>query len=397
MRIHCLCGGRAPAEQWRLSGASLDHGHDGHGDTDSTRRCCVVSTGRTEPFTSLFSATTVPGAPAITLASPPLAQDPTLPGTSLSCAPTEVELSPSVESITSTTTSAGRADEYKPVADLADGHALDHRGHGHRQHDRHDRTGAVLGSSTPGSSCTSAPGNTLANAAALPASTPDVPQGPPPGTIQSPAVDADTLNTSISPAPSVMPTPNTAACSESIFDGPRQSGSGGVQHEWQCCRHAGRVAAYGMLRRLFSLERTFWDSSLSRLPADHRRARRPGQAFRFASAALNACRVDRASSDKLLSISADCRHGRRCRPAAPRASWNRRRRGVRTSRDGGRIHRRRARCSQDGRAPRRAVYAWGSHMHSQPSSTSWWRSVPPTRSSTLSSTFSIQTQGAFTL
>ncbi|MET4292454.1 hypothetical protein ABIB06_002067 [Bradyrhizobium sp. LB8.2] len=100
-----LCGGRAPAEQWRLSGASLDHGHDGHGDTDSTRRCCVVSTGRTGPFTSLFSATTVPGAPATTLASPPLAQDPTLPGTSVSCAPTEVELSPSVESITSTTTS----------------------------------------------------------------------------------------------------------------------------------------------------------------------------------------------------------------------------------------------------------------------------------------------------
>src|SRR5438270_4884216 len=52
------------------------------------------------PFTSLFSASTIPGAPATTLASPPLAQDPTLPGTSVNCAPTAVELSPSVDSVT---------------------------------------------------------------------------------------------------------------------------------------------------------------------------------------------------------------------------------------------------------------------------------------------------------
>ena len=37
------------------------------------------------PFVSLFSPSTVPGAPATTLASPPLATDPTIPGTSLSC------------------------------------------------------------------------------------------------------------------------------------------------------------------------------------------------------------------------------------------------------------------------------------------------------------------------
>src|SRR4029077_20912838 len=56
------------------------------------------------PFSSLFSAATVPGAPATTLASPPLAQDPTIPGTSVSCSPMLVELSPSVMSVTSTAT-----------------------------------------------------------------------------------------------------------------------------------------------------------------------------------------------------------------------------------------------------------------------------------------------------
>src|SRR5882757_398579 len=186
------------------------------------------------PFTSLFSATTVPGAPATTLASPPLAQDPTLPGTSVNCAPTEVELSPSVESVTSTNTSASPTSALSALGTIPSmsgstaptstslsptlpaampvtivGTVIG------------STTGTiapapVLGSSTPGSTCTSAPGDTLTNAAALPASTPDVPQVPPPGAIQSPTVDVDTANTSISPAPSVMPTPNTAACSESI-------------------------------------------------------------------------------------------------------------------------------------------------------------------------------------
>src|SRR5579862_9501787 len=57
------------------------------------------------PFVSLFSPSTIPGAPATTLASPPLATDPTIPGTSLSCSPTAVVLSPSVMSVTATTSS----------------------------------------------------------------------------------------------------------------------------------------------------------------------------------------------------------------------------------------------------------------------------------------------------
>src|SRR6202008_2101800 len=68
----------------------------------------IVSSPLAEPspFTSLFSAATVPGAPAITLASPPLAQDPTLPGTSVNCSPATAEFSPSVMSVTSNTTAS---------------------------------------------------------------------------------------------------------------------------------------------------------------------------------------------------------------------------------------------------------------------------------------------------
>jgi hypothetical protein len=57
-----------------------------------------------------------------------------------------------------------------------------------------------------------APGTALTNAAALPLSTPGIPANPPPGTVQSPV--ADLGGTSISPMMTVMPTPNSAACTE---------------------------------------------------------------------------------------------------------------------------------------------------------------------------------------
>jgi hypothetical protein len=47
----------------------------------------------------------------------------------------------------------------------------------------------------------------------LPLSTPDIPSSPSPGTIQP--VVADLAGTGIGPA-SVVPTPNSAACSESV-------------------------------------------------------------------------------------------------------------------------------------------------------------------------------------
>jgi len=201
--------------------------------------------GGPSPFTSLFSAATVPGAPATTLTSPPLALDPTIPGTSLSCSPTAVALSPSVMSVTSTNTgvSASSAAAMNPVGTSTAGSPL-----GAITTSMSNAApmtsstsppavlppampvlivGAVSGSTTgtiaaasplgtpqPGSSCTAAPGNALTNSAALPPAIGDIPANPPPGTIQSSV--ADLGSTGIGPAMTVMPTPNSAACNESV-------------------------------------------------------------------------------------------------------------------------------------------------------------------------------------
>jgi hypothetical protein len=190
------------------------------------------------PFSSLFSAATVPGAPATTLASPPLAQDPTIPGTSVNCSPMLVELSPSVMSVTSTATTASAS----PTATVSPLGAITMPGSSAAPVTAGasalpslppaapvkimgsiagSATGTItstssLGSSTASSSCTTAPGNALTNAAASPLSTPDIPPNPPLGTIQSPTAGLDGTDTSISPVMSMMPTPNTAACNESI-------------------------------------------------------------------------------------------------------------------------------------------------------------------------------------
>src|SRR5438093_610231 len=79
-------------------------------------------------------------------------------------------------------------------------------------------TGTISAVSPLGSSsttvCSSTPGGPPTNIAALPLSTPVIPSGPPLGTIQ-PAV-TDLASTSIDPTTTVMPTPNTSACAESM-------------------------------------------------------------------------------------------------------------------------------------------------------------------------------------
>jgi len=62
--------------------------------------------------------------------------------------------------------------------------------------------------------CSSTPGGPPTNGAALPLSTPEIPNSPPPGTIQ-PAV-TQLGGTGIDPTMAVVPTPNTSACAESI-------------------------------------------------------------------------------------------------------------------------------------------------------------------------------------
>src|SRR5258708_1807669 len=72
---------------------------------------------------------------------------------------------------------------------------------------------APLGSSST-TVCSSIPGGPPTNGAALPLSTPAIPSSPAPGTIQ-PAV-TQLANTSIDPTMTVVPTPNTSACAESV-------------------------------------------------------------------------------------------------------------------------------------------------------------------------------------
>jgi hypothetical protein len=192
--------------------------------------------GGPSPFTSLFSAATVPGAPATTLASPPLADDPTIPGTSVSCAPAAVALSPSVMSVTATTTNASAS----PIATMSPVGAASMPVSNFPPTTSSPSqplllppampvliAGAVSGSTTgtvtvapppgnppPGSSCIAAPGNALTSAAALPLAIGDVPASPSPGTLQPPV--ADLGSTGIEPPATVMPTPNSAACIESV-------------------------------------------------------------------------------------------------------------------------------------------------------------------------------------
>jgi hypothetical protein len=188
------------------------------------------------PFTSLFSATTVPGAPATTLSSPPLADDPTIPGTSVSCTPAAVALSPSVMSVTANTmgASASSTTAMSPVgsATTPTPNTMPTTSSSNQPlllppampvlivgAVSGSTTGTVaaappLGRASPGSSCIAAPGNALTSGATLPLAIGDIPQNPSPGTIQAPV--ADLGSTGVQPVMTAMPTPNSAACNESV-------------------------------------------------------------------------------------------------------------------------------------------------------------------------------------
>jgi hypothetical protein len=79
-------------------------------------------------------------------------------------------------------------------------------------------TGTISPLSALGSSsttvCSSQPGGPPTNGAALPLSTPEIPNSPPLGTIQ-PAVGG-LAGTSIDPNLTVVPTPNSAACNQGV-------------------------------------------------------------------------------------------------------------------------------------------------------------------------------------
>src|SRR6185436_7660899 len=130
---------------------------------------------------SPFSATTQPNSPVTTLAPVPLASDPTTPGTVLTCAVPTGQIAPGTPAVPVTSTSSlpsaiGTATVSStplgtiPTALIG------------------STTGTISPVSPLGSSsntvCSSTPGGPPTNGAALPLSISQVPNSPPPGTIQ---------------------------------------------------------------------------------------------------------------------------------------------------------------------------------------------------------------------
>jgi hypothetical protein len=192
---------------------------------------------------SPFSATTLPGAPDTTLAPVPLASDPTIPGTVVTCATPIAQITPGTQAVTVTSLSSPQPatlpalpspslaapplsmsstvlaavatsatmisptamTSATPLGTIPAPIVV-------------TRTGNTSPASQPGTPstivCSSIPGGPPSNAAALPLTTPEIPVNPPPGTIQQ---DITQLGgTSIDPTVAVMPTPNASACAESM-------------------------------------------------------------------------------------------------------------------------------------------------------------------------------------
>ena len=155
---------------------------------------------------SPFSAATLPGTPDTTLAPLPLASDPTTPGTVVTCSKPTGQIAqgtPAVSAIgspTGPTSSVSAALGTIPTPIVG------------------STTGTISPASPLGSAsatvCSSTPGGPPTNGAALPLSTPEIPSSPSPGTIQ-PATP-ELADTSINPTMTVTPTPNSAACRESV-------------------------------------------------------------------------------------------------------------------------------------------------------------------------------------
>ncbi|WP_181769788.1 hypothetical protein [Bradyrhizobium sp. UNPF46] len=150
-----------------------------------------------------FSSTTVPGAPDTTLAPVPLAMDPTTPGTVVVCAPPTTSPSPvpATPIVMSTGLSAPAGVPSVIPAQGQSGSSI----------------GTIVAVAPLGTevaaACSSTPGSAVASATSLPLSIPQVPAGPPPGTI--PAAISDDVGTGIDPN-AVAPSPNTSACTEGM-------------------------------------------------------------------------------------------------------------------------------------------------------------------------------------
>jgi hypothetical protein len=186
-----------------------------------------------------FSATTLPGTPGTTLAPLPLASNPATPGTfvtcatpipqivsgtpampvtsmsatggaigmpSISAAPTlPSTLSTSMAGSTTSMTASTTAMSSSPLGTILTPIGV-------------SSTGTVAPASPLGSPsttvCSDVPGGPPTAGTALPLSTPEIPNTSPPGTIQTTV--GEIADTSVNPTMTVLPTPNSAACSENV-------------------------------------------------------------------------------------------------------------------------------------------------------------------------------------
>jgi hypothetical protein len=159
---------------------------------------------------SPFSAVTQPGVPDTTLAPVPLASDPTLPGTVVTCSAPTGQITPGTQpvSITSPSTTGGQNTITSTTAALG---TIPTPIVG-------STTGITAPTSPVGSSstivCSSTPGGPPTNAAALPLSTSGIPNSASLGTIQP--VITELGSTSIDPTMAMIPTPNAPACAEGM-------------------------------------------------------------------------------------------------------------------------------------------------------------------------------------
>jgi hypothetical protein len=181
---------------------------------------------------SPFSATVQPGAPDTTLAPVPLASDPTIPGTVVTCSTPVGVIAPGVPTVPATSMSAvggtGSMPSTLPLPNtfsasgasgtvtLIPSVAL--TATAIPVPVIVSTTGIILPNTQPGSSstavCSTIPGGPPTNGAAISLTTPEIPPSLPPGTVQPELTPL--VGTSIDPQMAVVPTPNTPACAESM-------------------------------------------------------------------------------------------------------------------------------------------------------------------------------------
>jgi hypothetical protein len=181
---------------------------------------------------SPFSATTQPGVPDTTLVPVPLASDPTIPGTVVTCSTPIGVIAPGIPTVPVTSISpVGGATGSMPSTSALP-NTVSASGAGSTATMMPSTavtattipvpvvvstTGTVSPTKQLGSPsttvCSSIPGGPPTNGAALSLTTPEIPPSLPPGTIQSEITQM--VGTSIDPQMAVVPTPNTPACAES--------------------------------------------------------------------------------------------------------------------------------------------------------------------------------------